>query len=113
MLTRYDGGTTSPTLLGRVADWRDLAAWQELFLRYDPLLKRWCRAYLLDDAEAAEVAQRIWVELADRLISFRYDPRRPFRGWLRSICRSRSPRLPPISPPRAATLRGDGERDRA
>src|SRR4051794_10039091 len=90
MLTRYNGGTTSPTLLGRVADWQDLAAWQEMFVRYDPLLRRWCRRYLLDDAEATEVAQRIWVELADRLVSFRYDPRRPFRGWLRTICRSRA-----------------------
>lgn len=90
MMTRYDGGTTSPTLLRRAADWRDTPAWGELFERYDPLLRRWSRGYLLDDAQVAEVCQRIWVELADRLVSFRYDPGRSFRGWLRDLCRCRS-----------------------
>jgi RNA polymerase sigma factor (sigma-70 family) len=90
MMTRYDGGTTSPTLLRRAADWQDTPAWRELFRRYDPLLRRWSRSYLLDDSQVAEVCQRIWVELADRLGSFRYDPGRSFRGWLRDLCRCRS-----------------------
>lgn len=84
-----DGGTTSPTLLGRVADWRDAPAWRELFARYDPLLRRWAAGSGLDGATVDEVCQRIWVELADRLRTFRYDPSRSFRGWLRELCRSR------------------------
>jgi RNA polymerase sigma-70 factor (ECF subfamily) len=74
---------TSPTLLRRAADWRDHAAWKELVARYDPLIQSWCREYHLDDDFAAEVCQRFWIELADKMRSFRYDPSRRFRGWLR------------------------------
>lgn len=87
---RYDGETTSPTLLKRAVDWRDLPAWGELFARYDPLLRGWCRAYLLDASAIEEVCQRVWIELADRLRAFRYDPNRTFRGWLRGLCRCRA-----------------------
>jgi RNA polymerase sigma-70 factor (ECF subfamily) len=78
-----DTTRTSPTLLRRTADWRDHAAWKELVARYDPLIRSWCRDYHLDDDFAAEVVQRFWIELADKLRSFRYDPSRRFRGWLR------------------------------
>jgi RNA polymerase sigma-70 factor (ECF subfamily) len=70
-------------VLRRTADWRGHAAWQELVARYDPLIRSWCRDYRLDDDFAAEVAQRFWIELVDKLRSFRYDPSRRFRGWLR------------------------------
>jgi RNA polymerase sigma factor (sigma-70 family) len=89
-MTRYDGGSTSPTLLRRVFDWRDIPAWGELFDRYDPLLRGWCRVYLHDASGIDEVCQRVWIELADRLRSFRYDPARTFRGWLRDLCRFRA-----------------------
>jgi RNA polymerase sigma-70 factor (ECF subfamily) len=78
-----DATRTSPTLLRRIADWRDHAAWQEFVARYDPLIQSWCREYRLDDDFAAEVAQRFWIELAEKMCSFRYDPSRRFRGWLR------------------------------
>jgi RNA polymerase sigma-70 factor (ECF subfamily) len=84
------GGTTSPTLLGRAADWHDLSAWHDMFGRYQPLLRHWCRGFGLDDAAIEDVCQRVWVELADRISSFRYDPARTFRGWLRELCRSRA-----------------------
>jgi RNA polymerase sigma-70 factor (ECF subfamily) len=74
---------TSPTLLRRTADWRDHDAWREFVARYDPLIRNWCREYGFGDDLAAEVIQHIWIELADRLRSFRYDPSRRFRGWLR------------------------------
>jgi RNA polymerase sigma-70 factor (ECF subfamily) len=85
-----DGGTTSPTLLRRVGDWRDLPAWREFVARYDPLLRRWCRELRLDDDTTEEVCQRVWVGLADRMRAFRYDPGRTFRGWLRGFCRCRA-----------------------
>ena len=31
-------------------------------------------------------AERIWIELADRMRTFQYDPKGTFRGWLRRIC---------------------------
>ena len=78
-----DTTRTSPTLLGRTADWRDHAAWQEFVARYDPLIRSWCREYRLDDDIAGDVSQLFWIELADKMRSFRYDPSRRFRGWLR------------------------------
>jgi RNA polymerase sigma-70 factor (ECF subfamily) len=78
-----DDTRTSPTLLRRSADWRDHSAWKELVARYDPLIQSWCWEYGLEDHFAAEVRQLFWIELADKLRSFRYDPGRRFRGWLR------------------------------
>jgi RNA polymerase sigma factor (sigma-70 family) len=78
-----DNTRTSPTLLGRTADWRDRAAWQEFVARYDPLIRSWCREYRLDDDMAEDVSQLFWIELAEKMRSFRYDPSRRFRGWLR------------------------------
>jgi RNA polymerase sigma factor (sigma-70 family) len=74
---------TSPTLLGRAADWRDDDAWREFFARYAPYIRSWCREYRLDEDLAGEVSQHFWMELADKMRSFRYDPSRRFRGWLR------------------------------
>jgi RNA polymerase sigma factor (sigma-70 family) len=78
-----DTTRTSPTLLGRTADWRDHDAWTEFVARYDPLIRSWCREYRLDDDLARDVSQHFWIELAERMRSFRYDPGRRFRGWLR------------------------------
>jgi RNA polymerase sigma-70 factor (ECF subfamily) len=77
-------------LLARAGDWTDFPAWREFFRRYDPLLRRWCRPFFADDSDLCEVTQRIWLELADRMVGFRYDTRRSFRGWLRDLCRCRS-----------------------
>jgi RNA polymerase sigma factor (sigma-70 family) len=78
-----DSTRTSPTLLRRTADWRDHDAWQAFVARYDPLIQSWCREYHLDDDIAGDVSQLFWIELADKMRSFRYDPSRRFRGWLR------------------------------
>jgi RNA polymerase sigma factor (sigma-70 family) len=78
-----DDTRTSPMLLGRAADWRDHIAWREFVARYDPLIRSWCREYRLDDDLAGDVSQLFWIELADKMRSFRYDPSRRFRGWLR------------------------------
>jgi len=82
-------GSTSPTLLREVSDWQDHPAWVIFRGRYDPLLRRWCRGYGLDEDSVDEVCQRIWIELADRMRTFHYDPNRTFRGWLRRVCESR------------------------
>jgi RNA polymerase sigma factor (sigma-70 family) len=78
-----DTSRTSPTLLRRTADWRDHTAWHEFVARYDPLIRSWCLDYRLDEDVAADVSQMFWIELADKMRSFRYDPSRRFRGWLR------------------------------
>jgi len=84
-----DEGATSSLLLREVADWQDHSAWVSFRERYDPHLRRWCRECDLDDDSIDEVCQRIWIELADRMRTFHYDPNRTFRGWLRRLCESR------------------------
>lgn len=80
---------TSATLLRRARDWADDQAWLEMFRRYDPLLERWSQKYLASPADVAEVNQRVWIELAERIILFRYDPAKSFRAWLKTLHRSR------------------------
>ncbi len=82
-------GSTSPSLLSEVSDWQDHSAWVSFRERYDPRLRCWCRGYGLDEDSVDEVCQRIWIELADRMRTFHYDPNRTFRGWLRRVCESR------------------------
>jgi len=86
----YDAGTTNPTLLDRLCDWRDQDAWVDFVTRYDPLIRRYCRRYRLGPENADELSQRVWIDLARRMRTFRYDPGKTFRGWLRRLCHSRA-----------------------
>jgi RNA polymerase sigma factor (sigma-70 family) len=85
-----DGGTTSPLLLKRVADWADQPAWFDFFRTYDPLIRSWCGGYGLDGSTLEDLCQQIWIELAARIRTYHYDPGRAFRGWLRQFCHSRA-----------------------
>jgi RNA polymerase sigma-70 factor (ECF subfamily) len=81
-----DEGSTNSTLLRQVADWQNDSAWFEFRERYDPLLRRRCRSYGLDGDATEEVCQLVWIELADRMTSFCYDPHGSFRALLGQVC---------------------------
>ncbi len=80
---------TSPTLLKRAADWSDRSAWNRMHFRYDALLDRWSRRALDNPTDVGEFKQILWIEIARRLVSFRYDPNRSFRSWLKTLHASR------------------------
>jgi RNA polymerase sigma-70 factor (ECF subfamily) len=81
-MPRVDVGLTSRSQLEAIRDWGNQPAWLEFHKRYDPLVRR-CLAHLrLDDATTDEVCQQTWVQVANRMRSFVYDPARSFRGWL-------------------------------
>jgi RNA polymerase sigma factor (sigma-70 family) len=86
----YDAGTTNLALLNRLGDWRDHEAWVDFVTRYDPAIRVSCRRYRLDAESTEELCQRVWIDLARRMRTFRYDPGRTFRGWLRRLCQSRA-----------------------
>jgi len=88
-MSLLNDASTNPSLLNEVADWQNLPAWLSFRCQYDPLLRRWCRGFGLEHDSVDEICQRIWIELADRMRTFQYDPNRSFRGWLRQVCRSR------------------------
>jgi RNA polymerase sigma factor (sigma-70 family) len=89
-MIRYAAGTTNPTLLNRLGDWRDREAWVDFVTRYDPVIRSVSRRYRLDADTTEELCQRVWIDLARRMRSFRYDPGMTFRGWLRRLCQSRA-----------------------
>jgi RNA polymerase sigma factor (sigma-70 family) len=89
-MIRYDAGTTNPTLLNRLGDWRDHEAWVDFVIRYDPVIRSISGRYRLDAESTEELCQRVWIDLARRMCTYRYDPGKTFRGWLRRLCQSRA-----------------------
>jgi RNA polymerase sigma factor (sigma-70 family) len=88
-LVHDDDGSTSWSLLSKVADWEEHPAWLRFRDTYDPYMRRWCSGYRLDPEAIDEICDIIWCELAGRMRTFVYDPSGSFRGWLRQLCRSR------------------------
>jgi RNA polymerase sigma factor (sigma-70 family) len=89
-MIRNAAGTTNPTLLNRLCDWRDREAWFDFVTRYDPMIRSVSRRYRLDPDTMEELCQRVWIDLARRMRSFRYDPEMTLRGWLRRLCQSQA-----------------------
>jgi RNA polymerase sigma-70 factor (ECF subfamily) len=81
--------TTRASLLSRLADPRDHEAWVEFVSLYEPVAYRLLRRHGLQDADAREVMQDLFVAVS-RSID-RWDPSRErgsFRGWLRRVIRN-------------------------
>lgn len=79
---------TSASLLGRLhRDPDDPVAWEEFVAQYGPRVYRWCRRWGLQHTDAEDVAQNVLLEIARQFRSFKYDPSRSFRGWLRTVSR--------------------------
>jgi RNA polymerase sigma-70 factor (ECF subfamily) len=77
---------TSVSLLGRLGtDPTDAAAWGEFVRRYGPKVLLWCRHWNLQPADADDVTQNVLLRVARQMATFRYDPARSFRGWLKTI----------------------------
>ena len=73
-MIRYDAGTTNPTLLNRLGDWRDHEAWVDFVTHYDPVIRSISGRYRLDAESTEELCQRVWIDLARRMRTYRYDP---------------------------------------
>src|SRR5437762_5712458 len=65
---------TRSSLLGRLRDLRDQAAWREFFDSYWRLIYKVARSSGLADAEAQDVVQNTFIYLSRRMPNFRYDP---------------------------------------
>jgi RNA polymerase sigma-70 factor (ECF subfamily) len=77
---------TSASLLQRVGqDGGDPAAWDEFVARYGPKILAWCRHWKLQESDAQDVTQEVLLQLVQKLRSFRYDPGRSFRAWLKTL----------------------------
>jgi RNA polymerase sigma-70 factor (ECF subfamily) len=77
---------TSATLLYLVGlDPGDRVAWARFVELYGTRIRGWCRRWGLQEADADDVTQEVLLRLARTLRTFRYDPARSFRGWLRTV----------------------------
>lgn len=80
---------TRASLLLRVRDPRDAAAWGEFVALYGPLVYRFARNRGLQDADAADLTQAVFQAVAGEVRRLDYDPRRgTFRGWLFGVVRN-------------------------
>src|SRR5215472_4606223 len=81
---------TRPSLLIRLRDHEDHAAWGRFVEVYAPLIYGYLRKRGLQDADAADLTQTCLRQVAAHVGSLEYDPRRgTFRGWLFTIVRNR------------------------
>jgi DNA-directed RNA polymerase specialized sigma24 family protein len=86
---RDNGPVTSPTLVKRLQSWEDTTAWKLFVDQYDHLLEKWSRSKLRNPADIDELNQQVLWDLARRITGFKYDHAKSFRGWLRTLHRSR------------------------
>jgi RNA polymerase sigma factor (sigma-70 family) len=84
-----DVGSTSSSQLRAIRDWKNHQAWVEFQSKYDPLLRSQCQSFRLDGQTTDEICQLTWIEVARRIASFVYDPKKSFRAWLRTVCRNK------------------------
>jgi RNA polymerase sigma-70 factor (ECF subfamily) len=85
-----DAPTTRPSLLVRIRDARDAAAWSEFVEVYAPLIYGFARKQGLQDADAADLTQEVLRVMPAAARGLEYDPRRgSFRGWLFTVVRNK------------------------
>lgn len=93
---------TPATLLQRLCDQPAAGDWERFVRLFTPLLERWARRLGVNDGDAEDLLQEIFVLLIRKLPEFRYDPARSFRAWLWTVFRhaalawrKRQPRVGP------------------
>jgi RNA polymerase sigma-70 factor (ECF subfamily) len=81
---------TRASLLVRLRDRRDEAAWAEFVELYAPLVYGFLRKQGLQDADAADLCQDVLGAVAGAVSRLEYDPQRgTFRAWLFTVVRRR------------------------
>lgn len=85
-LVRKIDATTQLTLMHRLRDHADSAAWSEFIEVYSPLIYNYCRSRELQSSDAADITQEVLLRVAKAIRNFEYDPERGlFRDWIARI----------------------------
>lgn len=77
--------STSESLLRRLRQPDQEAAWQRFVRLYAPLIFHWGMNHGLSSDDAADLVQEVMALLVEKLPKFEYDPTKRFRGWLRTV----------------------------
>jgi RNA polymerase sigma-70 factor (ECF subfamily) len=81
---------TRPSLLVRLKDVQDGAAWNEFIAIYEPLILRLLKRNGLQESDARDVCQQVLAAVAKDIEQWRPDGRdRSFRRWLFRIAKNR------------------------
>ena len=78
---------TRPSLLLRLRDRGNHAAWSEFLEIYEPVIYRLARRRRLQDADAREIVQEVLLRVAAAIDRFDPDRSGSFRGWLSQTTR--------------------------
>jgi RNA polymerase sigma-70 factor (ECF subfamily) len=76
---------TSSSLLERLRQPFDPEAWERFVSLYTPLIYSWGRRVGLQEQDAADLVQDVFVTLLQVLPTFAYDRHRSFRRWLWTV----------------------------
>jgi RNA polymerase sigma-70 factor (ECF subfamily) len=96
--------TTPVSLLEQLRQPNASAAWERFVRLYTPLLFSWARRLGLQESDAADLVQEVFMQLVKTLPRFEYDPRKSFRAWLHTITlnkwrdRRPPPKVGPLPP---------------
>jgi len=77
--------TTSVSLLQRLRRPNEPGAWERFVQLYTPLIYHWARRSGLQDSDAADLLQDVFVILLRKLPEFDYSRDGSFRAWLRTV----------------------------
>src|SRR5262249_40152904 len=89
-----DALRTRASLLARLGDPEDRAAWQQFVELYGGLVYGFARQRGLQDADAADLTQEVFLAVARSAGRWQYDPRRgSFRGWLYRVSQNQIAQL--------------------
>ncbi len=81
---------TRISLLAKIRDGDNTAAWSEFIQLYGPVIYGFARNRGLQDADAADLMQEVLRSVARHAGKLEYDPKRgSFRGWLYTITRNK------------------------
>jgi RNA polymerase sigma factor (sigma-70 family) len=81
--------TTRSSLLCRLRDHQDHQAWLDFVALYEPVAYRLFRKHGLQDADARELVQELFVIVSKHIDRWNPDRQRgSFRGWLRRVARN-------------------------
>ncbi|MEJ7594688.1 MAG: sigma-70 family RNA polymerase sigma factor [Planctomycetaceae bacterium] len=79
---------TSDSLIARVQDPADDAAWADFLNVYRPVILRMARRRNLQDADAQDVCQKVLIAVSQAISQWEPHPDRPFRAWLGRVARN-------------------------
>lgn len=80
--------TTSLTLLDRLRQRNQHAAWEQFVRLYTPLLVSWARKQGLRDADATDLTQDVLLKLIQLLPCYERGNGQSFRGWLSQVTKN-------------------------